>query len=160
MSVMVEGGAVSAAAVGLARRRTRRTRVRREPIDVGQLAADFAEPTKRTDLELIAALEAEVERVNLARATATAEPTPIPVVAAAPVESVPQVIDLASRKKARAPEPVTAGLPLEQVRAWLEQVKDDLRKVQARVEYLQFEQTRLQSQHHLVAELMSSTGAI
>jgi hypothetical protein len=166
MSVMVEGGAVSAAAVGLARRRTRRTRVRREPIDVGQLAADFAEPTKRTELELIAALEAEVERVNRARATTSPEPTepaPVPVVDVVDTplnESMPQVIDLASRKKSRAPEPVTAGLPLEQVRAWLEQVKDDLRKVQARVEYLQFEQTRLQSQHHLVAELMSSTSAI
>jgi len=53
-----------------------------------------------------------------------------------------------------------AGLPLEQVRAWLEQVKDDLRRVQARVEFLQTEQSRLQGQHHIVAELFSSTTPV
>ena len=48
----------------------------------------------------------------------------------------------------------------EQVRAWLEQVQDDLRRVQARVEYLQHEQARLESQHRLVAELISSSTPI
>ena len=41
--VVMEGGAMSAAAVGFARMRPRRARVRREPIDLEQLAAEFAE---------------------------------------------------------------------------------------------------------------------
>jgi hypothetical protein len=179
MSLLVTGGATTAAAVWIARRRPRRGRVRREPIDVQQLAAGFAEPPKRTEQEIIAALEAEVQRAHQARATVDPAPTadtpavdapavdtsvvaaPALMLAPAPAESAPQVIDLASRKKTRhAVDPATAGLPLDQVRAWLEQVKDDLRKVQARVEYLQFEQTKLQSQHHLVAELISSTTSV
>jgi hypothetical protein len=179
MSLLVAGGATSAAAVGVARRRRRGGRVRREPIDVQQLAAGFGEPPKRTEQEIIAALEAEVQRAHRARAGADpalaadipAPETPVAdslVVAAPalmlapmPAETTPQVIDLASRKKTLHPaDPATAGLPLDQVRAWLEQVKDDLRKVQARVEHLQFEQTKLQSQHHLVAELISSTTSV
>jgi len=179
MSLLVAGGATSAAAVGVARRRRRGGRVRREPIDVQQLAAEFGEPPKRTEQEIIAALEAEVQRAHRARAGADPAPeahlpaaeTPVAdtpavsapalMLAAVPAEPVPQVIDLASRKKTRhTADPATAGLPLDQVRAWLEQVKDDLRKVQARVEYLQFEQTKLQSQHHLVAELISSTTSV
>ena len=148
MSVMMEGGAVSAAAVGLARLRPRRSRVRREPIDVERLAAELAEPKPRSEEEIIAALEAEVRRVNRARAAAV--PAPAPPTAQPDVPTQPDV--------PAAPVQSGAGLPLEQVRAWLEQVKDDLRKVQARVEYLQFEQTRLQDQHHLVAELISSAN--
>jgi hypothetical protein len=175
-SLLVAGGALSAAAVWIARRRPRRGRVRREPIDVQQLAAEFGEPPKRTEQEIIAALEAEVQRAHQARVAADPAPAvdipaldtpaaPAPALVLAPtptpVEATPQVIDLATRKKSRhAVDPTTAGLPLDQVRAWLEQVKDDLRKVQARVEYLQFEQTKLQSQHHLVAELISSTTSV
>ena len=55
---------------------------------------------------------------------------------------------------------IDGGLPLDQVRAWLEQVKDDLRKVQARVEFLQFEQNRLQGQHNLVSELASVAASV
>ena len=68
MSLLVAGGAMSAAAVGVARRRRRGGRVRREPIDVQQLAAEFGEPPKRTEQEIIAALEAEVQRAHRARA--------------------------------------------------------------------------------------------
>ena len=52
------------------------------------------------------------------------------------------------------------GLPVDQVRAWLEQVEEDLRMVEARVQFLQCEQTRLQSQHQLVAELISSSTPV
>ena len=159
MSVVIEGSAVSAAAVGFARLRPRRTRVRREPIDVELIAAEFAETRKRPEHEIIAALEAEVQRVNEARAAAAA-----PAVDPAPArEHVALAIEAAPSRRRPAPavvDPSGIGLPLDQVRAWLEQVKDDLRKVQARVEFLQFEQTRLQGQHHLVAELISSTTAV
>jgi hypothetical protein len=56
--------------------------------------------------------------------------------------------------------PSEAGLPLDQIRAWLEQVKDDLRQVQARVQHLEHEQVRLQDQHELVAELMTSSSPV
>ncbi len=49
------------------------------------------------------------------------------------------------------------GLPLDQVRAWLEQVQEDLRRIQTRLAYLEAEQTRLQEQHHIVAELLTSS---
>ncbi len=175
MSVVVEGSAVSAAAVGFARMRPRRGRVRREPIDVELIAAEFAEPRKRSEREIIAALEAEVQRVHDARATNLADPEPSPSPATparpAPVEAAAPVIEVVAATVSPAPAklrgttlPVAdaggAGLPLDQVRAWLEQVKEDLRKVQARVEYLQFEQDRLQGQHHLVAELMSATTPV
>ncbi len=162
----MDGGAVGAVALGFARLRPRRGRVRREPIDVERLSAEFAEPPRRTELEIVAALEAEVRRMNGIRATIAAPvPAPAPpavsaVVSVARTDPPARVIDIASRNKPSPVEPPSAGLPLEQVRAWLEQVKDDLRKVQARVEYLQFEQTRLQGQHHLVAELASSTAAV
>ena len=165
MSVVVEGGAVSAAAVGFARMRPRRGRVRREPIDVELIAAEFAETRKRPEHEIIAALEAEVRRAHRARAAAVA---PAPAAPAAPVDPVAPVVPaaavpvappIATRPPSGQPltlaDAIDGGLPLDQVRAWLEQVKDDLRKVQARVEFLQFEQNRLQGQHNLVAELAS-----
>jgi hypothetical protein len=55
-----------------------------------------------------------------------------------------------------APAPV--GLPPEQVHAWLEHVQEDLRRVRARLEYLRAEQQRLESQQHLLAELLASSS--
>ena len=167
MSVMVEGGAVSAAAVGVARMRPRRGRVRREPIDVELIAAEFAEPKKRPEHEIIAALEAEVRRAKQARAAVALPAPPAPSSAPPVTDPAPPVIAAAPEGKRAAvartvitPEqladPHGTDFPLDQVRAWLEQVKDDLRKVQARVEFLQFEQDRLQGQHHLVTELFSA----
>ena len=62
----------------------------------------------------------------------------------------------------RAPEPARAdtagtGLPAAQVHAWLEHVQDDLRRVRARLEYLRAEQSRLESQQHLLAELLAAS---
>jgi hypothetical protein len=151
------------------RRKPRRARVVREPIDLEQLAAEFAESSRapepqRSEAEIVAALQAEVERVK-ARETATDSDVLEP---AAPQATVPQ----AAVPEVGEPDPVAPnvprapvggreiGLPLDQVRAWFEQVKDDLRKVQARVEYLEFEQTKLQEQHRLVAELVTSTQPV
>ena len=49
-----------------------------------------------------------------------------------------------------------SGLPSEQVHAWLENVQDQIRRVQTRIEYLQAEQARLQEQESLLMELMAS----
>lgn len=163
----MEGGAVGAAAVGFARLRPRRARVRREPIDVELLSAEFAEPPTRTEVEIVAALEVEVRRMHESRAATQPEPVPAsdPAVPEVRSDRRTERTERASHRASTstggsAIDPPTAGLPLEQVRAWLEQVKGDLRKVQARVEYLQFEQTRLQGQHHLVTELISSTTVV
>jgi hypothetical protein len=159
-TVMIAAGAVGAALVGYARLRPRRARVRREPIDVDLLHADFVGPG-RTELEIVAALEAEVRRMHLDRAT-TDPPVPGLAVPAGRGEQPPdrsvrpgELVSSSASKAAVGS--ASAGLPLDQVRAWLEQVKADLRNVQARVEFLQFEQTRLQGQRELVSELMSST---
>src|SRR6476646_4695048 len=68
-TVVMEGGAMGAAAIGFARKRPRKQRVRREPIDLERLAAEFADapvtvPSGRSEYDIIRALEAEVERVN------------------------------------------------------------------------------------------------
>jgi hypothetical protein len=59
----------------------------------------------------------------------------------------------------RADSPAV-GLPPEQVHAWLDHVQDDLRRVRARLEYLRAEQSRLESQQRLLAELLASSTAI
>jgi hypothetical protein len=169
-TVVMEGGAFGAAALGFARMRPRKQpRVRREPIDLERLAAEFAQHPELVadpspadtppadpplhEREILRALEAEVERVNATR------------VAEIPVEPEPEPEAVVVPEVVRTPEPSLrpasdVGLPVEQVRAWLEQVQDDLRQVEARVEYLQLEQSRLQSQHQLVAELLSSSTPV
>ena len=136
----------------------------REPIDVEMLHAELVEPSTRTELDIVAALEAEVRRMHRAEAATdpTSVPAPGPAVPAGRSDQLPSppvraVIVASSATSRPAVDPPSAGLPLDQVRAWLEQVKADLRKVQARVEFLQFEQNRLQGQHELVSELMTST---
>jgi septal ring factor EnvC (AmiA/AmiB activator) len=64
----------------------------------------------------------------------------------------------------RAPVPprgaASCGLPSDQVHEWLEQVEDDLRKVRARLEYLELEQARLENQQQLLAELVAAAMAV
>jgi hypothetical protein len=52
----------------------------------------------------------------------------------------------------------TCGLPPDQVHAWLAQVQDDVRRVRARLEYLRAEESRLESQQQLLAELLTSSA--
>ena len=82
---------------------------------------------------------------------------------AGPAESPP--VETAAVVEPVAADPVAqpsteVGLPLDQVHAWLGQVEEDLRMIQARVEYLLAEQARLQSQHQLVAELINSSKPV
>ena len=56
----------------------------------------------------------------------------------------------------RAGRAAACGLPPEQVHAWLEHVQDDLRR-SGRLEYLRAEQSRLESQQQLLAELLASS---
>jgi hypothetical protein len=51
-----------------------------------------------------------------------------------------------------------AGLPQEQVQAWLQHVQGDMREVRTRIEYLHAEQLRLESQQRLLAELLTSNA--
>ena len=159
-------GGLGAALLGYARLRPRRARVRREPIDVDLLSPDFVAQPKRTELEIVAALEAEVRRMHQARTTTGPDPVGA-ASSAVPLGPEPRPDRTTRTLEGAVPEtsrpaagPPVAGLPIDQVRAWLEQVKADLRKVQTRVEFLQFEQTRLQGQHELVSELMTSTTSV
>ena len=170
--MVMEGGAFGAAALGFARMRPRKQpRVRREPIDLERLAAELAQYPELVadphpadplpadpplhEREILRALEAEVERVN---ATRVAEIPAEPEIEPEPEPELRVVRVPATEPTVRSVSDV--GLPVDQVRAWLEQVQDDLRKVEARVEYLQLEQTRLQTQHQLVAELLSSSTPV
>jgi hypothetical protein len=187
----MEGGAMGAAAIGFARKRPRKQRVRREPIDLERLAAEFADAPVavtggRNEYDIIRALEAEVERVNAAQTDPEVietvdeaeevdpvgiAPDPQSEIFVYPEGEVPARPTAPSdggfeREIARSTAPSdgvpgnTVGLPAEQLQAWLDQVQDDLRKVEARVEYLQSEQTRLQSQYQLVAELLAASTPV
>jgi hypothetical protein len=159
----------------LTRKRPRKERVRREPIDLEQLAAEFAELPEPDEAfepvecesdepridehEILVALQAEVQRVQAARVTAEPareiepEPEPEPV-AADPFGIVSEPVVVHDTPAGRV------GLPLDQVRAWLEHVQEDLQRIQSRLAYLEAEQTRLQEQHHIVAELLSSSTPV
>jgi hypothetical protein len=54
----------------------------------------------------------------------------------------------------------SCGLPPEQVHAWLNHVQADMREVRNRIEYLRAEQSRLESQRRLLAELLTSSTPI
>lgn len=56
--------------------------------------------------------------------------------------------------------PDTCGLPPEQVHAWLQHVQADMREVRNRIEFLRAEQSRLESQRRLLAELLTSSTPI
>ena len=186
----MEGGAVGAAALGYARMRPRRRspRVRREALDLTQLAAELGDPlldagAPTTEQEILQALEAEVAaraqspaapEVEVVEAVPDVERESVEVVEPEPVEPEPvepepvevEPVPVKRAEIEAAPLAVpaatapTVGLPPEQIRAWLERVKEDLRRIETRVQYLQVEQARLESQHRLVAELITSTTPV
>ena len=130
-------------------RRRRSPRVRRDPIDISLVAAEAAEadPTSTRDAdEILVALEAQVTRV----ASSGSAPAPEPVAFAVP-EPAPSI---AAQPRAGVPG---SGISTDQVRAWMAQVQEDLRKVRARVEYLRVEQARLEEQQRLMAQLLTSS---
>ena len=173
MSVMMEGGAVSAAAVGLARRRPRRHGSRREPIDVAAGSpAELAEPRRRArEQEIHRGARAEAEPVQTADlpapevdAEADDPGAPSPTLEARARAGRGDPFRDRSPTVARTDDP--PGAPHSRARARAP-ARTGARVVgtgegrppqgAGPVEYLQFEQTRLQSQHHLVAELSCST---
>ena len=165
------------------RKRPRKPRVVREPIDLERLAAEFADlpdapghqEARIDEQEILVALQAEVQRLSSAKA---ADPAEVEVRAEPALElegesepePEPEVVDpFGIVAEAPAPEegarpvPLPAGrvgLPPEQVRAWLQQVQEDLRRIHARLQQLEAEQTRLQEQHHIVAELLTSSTPV
>ena len=175
--LVMEGGAVGAAAVGFARKRPRRSRVRREPMNLEQIAAEFAEARPRREQEILAALEAEVQRVKEQTADVDSAPVAATQVDAAPLVQPTTLIPLGPvlpdsdpapddwpAPEPAAPDAVTAtppvGLPLDQLRAWLDRVQTDLEKVQLRLEFLRDEQQRLQGQHRLVEDLITTSETV
>ena len=155
----------------------------REPIDLERLAAEFADlpdapgpqEPRIDEQEILIALQAEVQRLSSAKAAdpaeveARAEPA-LELEGESEPEPEPEVVDpFGIVAEAPAPEaasrllPAAAGrvgLPPDQVRAWLEHVQEDLRRIHARVRQLEAEQTRLQAQHHIVAELLTSSTPV
>lgn len=168
---LIEGVGGGAAAVGVARRRRRAPRVRRDPIDLQLVAGEAVDSDESLDAyEILAALEAEVSRVATKRAAAEpvrnvkrSEPVsvaakPAPAVAEPePVAAPPAPVAAAPRPAARRAEVPGCGIAPDQVREWMSQVQEDLRKVRARVEYLRVEHARLEEQQRLMAQLITSS---
>ncbi len=52
------------------------------------------------------------------------------------------------------------GLPSEQLYTWLEWVQDDLRRLEARLDYLESARSQLHEQERLLTELLHASGAL
>ena len=52
------------------------------------------------------------------------------------------------------------GLPSEQLYTWLEWVQDDLRRLEARLDYLENARSQLHEQERLLSELLHASGAL
>jgi hypothetical protein len=63
----------------------------------------------------------------------------------------------ASEPAATAAPPT--GLPAEQLYTWLEWVQDDLRRLEARLDYLESAKGQLQEQERLLTELLRASGS-
>jgi len=64
----------------------------------------------------------------------------------------------ASEPAATAAPPT--GLPAEQLYTWLEWVQDDLRRLEARLDYLESARTQLREQERLLSELLQASGPL
>ena len=53
-----------------------------------------------------------------------------------------------------------AGLPAEQLYTWLEWVQDDLRRLEARLDYLESARSQLREQERLLSELLHASGTL
>jgi hypothetical protein len=53
-----------------------------------------------------------------------------------------------------------AGLPAEQLYTWLEWVQDDLRRLEARLGYLESTRAQLREQERLLSELLEASGPL
>jgi len=51
-------------------------------------------------------------------------------------------------------------LPAEQLYTWLEWVQDDLRRLDARLDYLESAKGQLQEQERLLSELLRASGSV
>jgi len=143
------GGASALAAVTFARWRPQgvgsRRKVRREPIDL--------------DLVELSLLREEVAMDGDTRGhRPMAMTTRLPTAADVPVE-VPGAPSARRNGAAGTTAPPT-GLPSEQLYTWLEWVQDDLRRIDARLEYLHAARDQLAEQERLLGELLASAGPL
>jgi hypothetical protein len=140
------GGATAVATVAVVRfRPTRdrgRSRVKRDRIDIDLVNVDRAQ----VDLVHEHALheEADVDR-EVRRERPMAMTTQLPT-------------STASGPAATAAPPT--GLPAEQLYTWLEWVQDDLRRLEARLDYLESARAQLREQERLLSELLHASGPL
>jgi len=77
-----------------------------------------------------------------------------------PSESIPTMsTDSPNGHRNGSATPPT-GLPSEQLYTWLEWVQDDLRRIEARLEYLSAARDQLREQERLLGELLASSGPL
>jgi hypothetical protein len=137
------GGASALAAVAVARWRPHagrgriRDRVRRHPIDIDLVRLSLVTEEVAMDGSTTG---------DRSMAMSTQMPPAAPAAPAAP----------AGRNGTQPP----TGLPPEQLYTWLEWVQDDLRRIEARLEYLEAARTQLREQERLLGELLHSSGPL
>jgi hypothetical protein len=130
------GGATAVAAVAVVRFRPtrvrRRSRLVREPID-------------------LASVEQRLLREEAAVDSGTRGERPMAMTTQLPRGT-------ANQPAATAAAPT--GLPAEQLYTWLEWVQDDLRRLEARLDYLENARAQLHEQERLLSELLHASGAL
>jgi hypothetical protein len=135
------GSATAVATVAVVRfRPTRvrgRSRVKRERIDIDLVQEDLVHEHALHE-------EADVDR-EVRRERPMAMTTQLPT-------------STASGPAATAAPPT--GLPAEQLYTWLEWVQDDLRRLEARLDYLESARAQLREQERLLSELLHASGPL
>jgi hypothetical protein len=142
------GGATAVATVAAVRfRPTRvrgRTRVKRERIDLDPVHEERDLGRGETVSAYALHEEADVDR-EVRRERPMAMTTQLPT-------------STAGGPAATAAPPT--GLPAEQLYTWLEWVQDDLRRLEARLEYLEAARSQLREQERLLSELLHASGPV
>jgi hypothetical protein len=135
------GGASAVAAVAVVRfRPTRirgRSRVKREAIALDDIDLDLV---KESSLREEAAVDRGMRRDQ-------------------PMAMTTQLPRGTANEPAATAAPPT-GLPSEQLYTWLEWVQDDLRRLEARLDYLESARSQLREQERLLTELLHASGSL
>lgn len=149
------GGASAIAAVTFARWRPQtvgsRRKVRREPIDLDLVELSLLREEVAMDGDTRGDRPmAMTSRLSPETRLSTAADVPVEV----PGAPGPR------RNGAAGTTPPPTGLPSEQLYTWLEWVQDDLRRIEARLEYLHAARDQLAEQERLLGELLASAGPL
>jgi len=118
---------------------------------------------ERIDIDLVNAdrANADLVQVDLVQAHARHEEADVDreVRRERPMAMTTQLPTSTASGPAATAAPPT-GLPAEQLYTWLEWVQDDLRRLEARLDYLEAARSQLREQERLLSELLHASGPL